>query len=65
MDVTSEEKDKLRQLFALESEQKQKLVVADKNSFKSWLEQVARGIAVQLGVDAIHSLWHWFLGSLG
>jgi hypothetical protein len=65
MPLTSEEEDKLRQLFARESEQKQKLVLATKENFQSWFEQVACGIAAAIGVDAIHSLWHWFLGSLG
>ncbi|WP_026793754.1 MULTISPECIES: hypothetical protein [Planktothrix] len=65
MAVTAAEEDKLRQLFARESEQKQKLVLANENNFKSWVEQVASGIVAAIGVDAIHSLWHWFLGSLG
>ncbi|MBE9144153.1 hypothetical protein [Planktothrix mougeotii] len=62
MALTSEEEDKIRQLLARESEQKQKSVLASKNSFKSWLKQVAGWLVAKLTDHAIDLLFQWLLG---
>jgi hypothetical protein len=62
MALTAEEEEKIRKLLAREDKQKQKSVLASKNSFKSWLKQAASWLVVKLTDHAIDLLFQWLLG---
>lgn len=62
MALTPDEENKIRQLLARESEQKQESILASKNNFKRWLEKVADWAIQKLADALIDALFRYFLG---